>query len=162
VGRRAAPFCAGLALLLCLAACGGGGGGPAGSSSHDSPDGAVRGLVNALAAGDTKGALDWIAPGERSQFSSALDEARSLGLKISFSVKQFSVVSSSVDRSDGNRALVRYSGTAQACVDGTTGGRQVHTCNPVQSQSGQAQSDTFVCVRSDGRWYVSINAATQS
>ena len=150
------------ACLLPLAAACGSSGGPAGTSSHDSADGAVRGLVNALAADDSKAALDWIAPAERTQFTQALDEAKALGLKISFSVKSFAVDSTSIDKSDGNRALVRYSGSAQACVDGTTGGRAVHTCNPVQSQTGQATPDIFVCVRSNGSWYVSIASAGQS
>ena len=143
------------ALLLVVSACGSGSG-AAGTSSHDSPDGAARGFVNALAANDTKGAEDWIASGERSEFSGALDEARSLKLKVAFTVKAFSVASVAVDRSDANRAVVTYGGQVTFCVTGTTAGRAVDDCSAVQSQSGQGNAHTFVCVRQDGRWYVSI------
>jgi hypothetical protein len=140
-----------------LAACGSSTG-PAGPSSHDTPAGAVRGLINALAAGDTKGAQEWIAPSDVSEFTTALDEAKQLSLTLTFDVSRFSVVSSSIDPGDGNRALVRYAGKAEACVKGTANGRNVDSCNPIQSQTGQAAADTFVCVRQNGAWYVSISS----
>ena len=119
----------------------------------------MRGLVDALSAGDTRGALDWIATAERSQFSSAIDEAHTLGLKVVFTVKQFSVASVSPDASDPNRTLVRYGGQVTFCVTGTTAGRAVDNCSAVQSLSGKGNADTFVCVRQGGRWYVSISGA---
>ena len=45
---------------------------------------------------------------------------------------------------------------------GTTAGRSVHACNAVQSLSARAASDTFVCVRQNGQWYVSLSARAQS
>jgi hypothetical protein len=118
----------------------------------------VRGLINALAAGDTKAAQEWIAPSQVSEFTTALDEAKQLSLTLSFDVGGFSVVSSSIDPTDGNRALVKYAGKAQACVKGTANGRNVDSCNPIQSQTGQASADTFVCVKQNGSWYVSIRS----
>jgi hypothetical protein len=148
------------ALLLSLLAACGGGGGVAGSPSHDSADGAVRGLVDALAANDLNGAADWVAPGERSDFTGALDQAKQLGLKITFQVKGFTVGSVSQDKSDANKAYVKYSGEANACVSAPTSGR-ADNCTPIQSQSGRSNADTFVCVRQDGRWYVSISSTVQ-
>jgi hypothetical protein len=140
-----------------VAACGG----PAGSSSHDTPDGAVRGLVNALADNDLQGAQDWILPAERAGFANGVQGAGKLGLKTSFTVQSFSIVSVTADRSDANRATVRYSGDVAFCISGTTLGRRVDNCTAVQSQVSQEVADTFLCVRQNGRWYVSVSGQAQ-
>lgn len=139
---------------LVVVACGGGGG-PAGTPTHDSPEGAVRGLVDAMAANDLKGAADWVAPDERSDFTSAIDESKQLGLTISFHVKDFSITSVS---SSGDQATVKYSGDASACIAGPNGatGTDGSGCHPLQSQSGSQRADTLACVRRNGSWYVSL------
>ncbi len=141
-------------ILLMLAACGGGGG-PAGTPTHDSPDGAVRGLVDALAADDVKAAADWIAPDERAEFTTAVDDASALKLTMSFHAKDFSITSVSTN---GDRATVRYSGDVTVCIAGPNGatGTDGSGCHPVQSQSGSQAAETFVCLRRGGAWYVSL------
>lgn len=142
-------------LLLLLAACGAESG-PAGTASHDSPEGAVRGLVDALARNDARAAADWILPAERDDFSGGIDEARSLGLRPLFSVRGFAVESVQAEGGDGNRAQVRYAGSVSFCLSGSAGGKAVNNCSAVQSQSGAGSADVFVCVRQGGGWYVSI------
>jgi hypothetical protein len=147
----------GAALALSVGACGSGG--PAGTASHDSPAGAVSGLVDAFAGNDFTAAADWIAPDQRKGFTDALTEARSLGLKISFQVKDFAITSVS---DSGDRATVKYSGQATFCVGGGAAGSTASSnCQAVQSQSGGGEADTLVCVRQDGRWYVSVNNTLQ-
>jgi len=145
------------AFALAVAGCGSGG--PAGTASHDSPAGAVRGLVDAFAGNSFTAAADWIAPDQRRGFTDALAEARSLGLTISFQVKDFSITSVS---DSGDRATVKYSGQASFCIGGGAAGSTASSnCQAVQSQSGGGEADTLVCVRRDGRWYVSVNNTLQ-
>ena len=152
VGRLAAALGTLAVLLLLVAACGGSGGsGP----SHDSPEGAVRGLIATLEKNDLDGAKEWILPSERAQFSTSLDEARAAGLKIDFKVESFEVTGSEVDKKNSDKATVKTKGKAAACVAGSIGGQALSTCSPVQSNSGSGND--FVCVRESGKWYVSIN-----
>jgi len=120
----------------------------------------VRGLVNALASGDTKHAVQWIALGEQADFDNALDEAHSLGLTISFHVKNFAIASVTT-RAD--EATVKYRGDVTACLDRPGGNDSTDGggCHSVQSQSGSQKADTFVCLRQKGGWYVSLSNTPQ-
>jgi hypothetical protein len=135
---------------LGLAACGGGGGG---SSDHSSPDGAVRGFIDALGANNINGALQWVNPSERSQFQSDLSQLQ--GIKFNISIQDFSVVSTVPDKNDPNKAVVHYKGRASFCVSGTPGGVPINTCEaaPFSPASG---SDTIGAVKVNGDWYVSF------
>lgn len=116
----------------------------------------MRGLVNALAAGDASKVTDWIAPDQRDDFNSAIDDARSLNLAVSFHVKDFSI---GVVTTRGDSATVRYRGDVTACISRPGGNSSTDGagCHPVQSQSGSQKADTFVCVRRNGAWYVSLS-----
>ena len=116
----------------------------------------MRGLVNALAAGDAGRVAGWIAPDERADFTGAIDDARSLDLTVSFHVKDFAIGAVS---SSGDNATVRYQGDVTACISrpGSNTTTDGAGCHPVQSQSGSRKADTFVCVRRNGAWYVSLS-----
>jgi hypothetical protein len=119
----------------------------------------VLGLAGALSGGDLHGAADWIAPDQRSAFTDAIDEAKSLGLQLSFHVKDFAVVSVHMDNAGG--ASVKYSGEATACITRPGTPSTGNGCQEITSQSGVQAADTLDCVRQGGKWYVSINSALQ-
>ena len=75
---------------------------------------------------------------------------------MSFHVKDFAV---GTVTTSGDNATVAYRGDVTACI-GRPGGNSSTDgagCHSVQSQSGGSKGDTFVCVRRNGAWYVSLS-----
>lgn len=153
------------ALVLALTACGSGGssgGGAAGTSSHDSPDGAVRGFVNALTRWDGSSAgltavADWVAPSQRKDFTSSFGLfAASAGtaFKISFKVVDFDVAG--VDSRDPTHAIVHVKGGSNLCFSGAINGLPVNTCNST-ALSQRGPKDDVPALKESGSWYVDIS-----
>src|SRR5205807_1093048 len=82
--RRVLGALLGTAMSLALLASCGADTPAGGPGSHDSPEGAVRGFLDAVAGNDVKDALNWIPPKQRKAASDLLNGA--LGVKVSFTV----------------------------------------------------------------------------
>jgi hypothetical protein len=147
------------ALLALLAACGGS---PAGGpGSHDSPEGAVRGFLGAVAANDVNEALNWIPPAQRTQASNLLNGRE--GVKVSFRVEHVEVGAATVDRDHPDQAMVPVKGQASACVNGGSGDlASLNTCFPFSKFAQTAGSDQVSCVRIGGQWYVDIGSGSDA
>ncbi|HEV7465799.1 MAG TPA: hypothetical protein VGP96_05840 [Candidatus Dormibacteraeota bacterium] len=148
------------ALVALLAACGGGS--PAGGpGSHDTPEGAVRGFLGAVAANDVNEALMWIPPAQRPQASNLLNGKE--GVKVSFRVEHVDVGTATVDREHPDQAMVPVKGQASACVNGGSGDlASLNTCFPFSKFAQTAGSDKVSCVRIGGRWYVDIGSGSDA
>jgi hypothetical protein len=148
-----------LALVL-LASCGSSSptGGP---GSHDTPDGAVRGFLDAVAANDVKEALNWIPPTQRKQASNLLNGNE--GVKVSFKVEHVDVGAVTIDRDHPDQATVTVKGQASACVNGGSGDlASLNTCFPFSKFAQTAGSDQVSCVRIGGQWYVDIGSGSDA
>jgi hypothetical protein len=147
-----------LALGL-LAACGSDS--PAGGpGSHDTPEGAVRGFLDAVAANDLKDALNWIPPRQRKAASDLLNGA--LGVKVSFSVQHIDVGAATIDRDHPDQAMVTLKGQASACVNGGSGDSALNTCYPFSKFAQTAGSDQISCIRIGGQWYVDFGSGSDA
>lgn len=140
------------ACALVVAACGSSGSSAAGAgATHDTPDGAVRGLVAALTAFDGSDAsinnlLQWIAPSQSAATKSALQSFQATGAKVSFKVENFDIAS--VSTTDATDATVTVKGTASACLTLTGGpGSGINSCQPLTD-------NTFKTSKENGTWYV--------
>ncbi|HEX3606365.1 MAG TPA: hypothetical protein VH134_10620 [Candidatus Dormibacteraeota bacterium] len=146
-------------LLALLVACGGG---PAGGpGSHDTPEGAVRGFLDAVAANDVNEALTWIPPSQRKQAATLLhgDE----GVRVTFRVEHVDVGSASIDRQHPDMATVPLKGHASACVNGGSGDlASLNTCFPLSTFAQTAGTDSVSCVRLGGSWYVDIGSGSDA
>jgi hypothetical protein len=141
------------------AACGSDG--PAGGpGSHDTPEGAVRGFLDAVAANDLKDALNWIPPKQRKAASDLLNGA--LGVKVSFSVQHIDVGAATIDRDHPDQAMVSLKGQASACVNGGSGDSALNTCYPFSKFAQTAGSDQISCVRIGGQWYVDFGSGSDA
>ena len=147
-----------LALGL-VAACGSDS--PAGGpGTHDTPEGAVRGFLDAVAANDLKDALNWIPPKQRKAASDLLNGA--LGVKVSFSVQHIDVGAATIDRDNPDQAMVTLKGQASACVNGGSGDSALNTCYPFSKFAQTAGSDQISCVRIGGQWYVDFGSGSDT
>jgi hypothetical protein len=155
---RLLPGLAGLALGL-LPACGSS---PAGGpGSHDSPQGAVRGFVDAAAANDVAGALTWIPPRERPAARSLLQGSQ--GVRVTFTVEHVDVGAATIDPDHPEQATVRITGRASACVNGGSGvNASLNTCFPFSKFAETPGSDEVACIRIDGEWYVDFGSSGDS
>jgi hypothetical protein len=135
--------------------------GPAGGpGSHDTPEGAVRGFLDAVAANDLKDALNWIPPKQRKAASDLLNGA--LGVKVSFSVQHIDVGAATIDRDHPDQAMVSLKGQASACVNGGSGDSALNTCYPFSKFAQTAGSDQISCVRIGGQWYVDFGSGSDA
>jgi hypothetical protein len=145
--------------LALLAACGSDS--PAGGpGSHDSPEGAVRGFLDAVAANDLKDALNWIPPNQRKAASDLLNGA--LGVKVSFSVQHIDVGSATIDGRNPDQASVGIKGQASACVNGGSGDSALNTCYPFSKFAQAAGADQISCIRIGGQWYVDFGSGSDT
>jgi hypothetical protein len=147
---------------MALALLPGCGSSPAGGpGSHDNPEGAVRGFVDAVAANDVPGALSWIPPRERPAARSLLNGSE--GVKVTFTVQHVDVGSATIDREHPEQAVVRITGQASACVNGGSGiNSSLNTCFPFSKFAQTADSDQVACIRIDGEWYVDFGSSGDS
>jgi hypothetical protein len=162
--RQALARCAvGMALgvALVMAGCGSsnsaGGGG-----SHDSPEGAVRGFVASLTAWDGTAAglnavADWIAPSQRTEFTSgfAALTATAGSIKLSFKIDNFTITS--VDSSSSDHAVVHVGGTGSYCFSGAIAGASQNFCTTAPLTPSGTR-DTVDTVNVGGQWYVDTKA----
>jgi hypothetical protein len=122
-----------------------------GTASHDSPDGAVRGLVQALVSFDgsdtsINNLLQWVAPSQAATTRSALQAFSSSGAKVTFKVDNFDIAG--VVKADATHATVTTKGTASACLSIAAGGATgINTCQPLTE-------NTFKAAQESGKWYV--------
>jgi hypothetical protein len=125
--------------------------GVGGTASHDSPDGAVRGLVQALVAFDgsdlsINNLLLWVAPSQAETTRSALQAFSTSGAKVTFKVDNFDIAG--VVKADATHATVTTKGTASACLSIAAGGATgINTCQPLTE-------NTFKASQENGKWYV--------
>lgn len=146
------------ALVTLLPACGGG---PAGGpGSHDTPEGAVRGFLDAVAANDVKEALNWIPPTQRKAAADLLNGA--LGVKVTFTVQHIDVGAATIDHARPDQAMVVVRGQASACVNGGSGDTALNTCYPFSKFAQTAGSDQVSCIRIGGQWYVDFGSGGDS
>jgi len=145
--------------LALLASCGADtpAGGP---GSHDSPEGAVRGFLDAVAGNDVKDALNWIPPKQRKAASDLLNGA--LGVKVSFTVQHVDVGAATINRDNPDQAMVALKGQASACVNGGSGDSALNTCYPFSKFAQTAGSDQISCIRIAGRWYVDFGSGSDA
>jgi hypothetical protein len=152
---------AGAALALVLLVSCGGSSPTGGPGSHDTPDGAVRGFLDAVAANDVKEALNWIPPTQRKQASNLLNGNE--GVKVSFRVEHVDVGAVTIDRDHPEQAMVTVKGQASACVNGGSGDlASLNTCFPFSKFAQTAGSDQVSCVRLGGQWYVDIGSGSDA
>ena len=135
-------------------------------ASHSSPEGAVRGFVNALTGWDGTAAglnavTEWIAPAQRTDFTSEFTALTNAGgsVKISFKVDNFDV--SSVDSTTSDHATVHVKGTGSYCFSGSIAGVSASTCSTA-SLTPSGSKDTINTVNLSGQWYVDISGGAQS
>jgi hypothetical protein len=150
-------------LIAVMVGCGGSAssfGGVSGAS-HSSPEGAVRGFVNALTGWDgTASGLNavaqWVAPAQRTDFTSEFTALTTAGesVKISFKVDNFDV--SSVDSTTSDHATVHVRGTGSYCFSGSIAGVSASTCSTA-SLTPSGSKDTINTVNVSGQWYVDIS-----
>jgi hypothetical protein len=139
------------ACALIVAACGSSNSAGGAGATHDTPDGAVRGLVAALTAFDGSDAsintlLQWIAPSQNAATKAALQSFQATGAKVTFKVDNFDVAS--VSTTDPTTATVTVKGTASACLSLAGGvGTGINTCQPLTD-------NTFKAAKENGTWYV--------
>ena len=125
--------------------------GVGGTASHDSPDGAVRGLVQALVSFDGSDSsinnlLQWVAPSQAATTRSALQAFSTSGAKVTFKVDNFDIAG--VVKADATHATVTTKGTASACLSIAAGGATgINTCQPLTE-------NTFKAAQENGKWYV--------
>jgi hypothetical protein len=155
---RLLPGLAGVATAL-LVACGSS---PAGGpGSHASPEGAVRGFLDAVADNDVPAALGWIPPRERPAAAGLLNGSE--GVKVTFTVRHVDVGAAAIDGSHPDQAQVPISGQASACVNGGSGDNAaLNTCFPFSKFAQTAASDRVACVRIGGQWYVDFGSSGDS
>lgn len=139
---------------MVAASCGGGSG-----AGHQSPEAAVRGFVAALQANDLEGAVQWVAPSERDGFRSEVQQLTSSGLRFTFQVRNFDVLSTRMVGPD--HAVVRVRGDLLLCSRGTLVGQPFSTCEP-ESVSPTRAGDTVDVVKEQGGWWVSIRSTAPS
>jgi hypothetical protein len=152
---------AGAALALAVLVSCGGSSPTGGPGSHDTPDGAVRGFLDAVAANDVKEALNWIPPTQRKQASNLLNGNE--GVKVSFRVEHVDVGGVTIDRDHPEQAMVTVKGQASACVNGGSGDlASLNTCFPFSKFAQTAGSDQVSCVRLGGQWYVDIGSGSDA
>ena len=147
-------------LALALGAACGSDSPAGGPGSHDTPEGAVRGFLDAVAANDLKDALNWIPPKQRKAASDLLNGA--LGVKVSFSVQHIDVGTATIDRENPDQAMVALKGQASACVNGGSGDSALNTCYPFSKFAQTAGSDQISCVRIGGQWYVDFGSGSDA
>lgn len=150
-------------LGVAVAACGSSSAGGVSGGSHDNPEGAVRGFVNALTSWDGSASglnsvTDWVAPKNRQQFTSgfALLGASGSSIHLSFKVANFDV--SSVDNK-GDHATVHVKGAANVCFSGTVSGVALNTCSS-NALTPSGTKDTVDTVQEGGKWYVDIGSGS--
>ena len=131
-----------------------------GPGTHDTPEGAVRGFLDAVAANDLKDALNWIPPKQRKAASDLLNGA--LGVKVSFTVQHIDVGAATIDRDNPDQAMVTLKGQASACVNGGSGDSALNTCYPFSKFAQTAGSDQISCVRIGGQWYVDFGSGSDA
>ncbi|HEY6379108.1 MAG TPA: hypothetical protein VI316_08000 [Candidatus Dormibacteraeota bacterium] len=152
-----------LGVALVMAGCGSSSNSAGGGGSHDSPEGAVRGFVAALTAWDGTAAgltavAEWIAPSQRTGFTSGFAALTATGgsIKLSFKIDNFTI--SSVDSSSSDHAVVHVGGTGSYCFSGAIAGTSQNFCTTAPlTPSGT--SDTVETVNVGGRWYVDTKAS---
>jgi len=152
-----------VAVLAALSAACGSSSGGGGGSNHDSPEGAVKGFVDA-AKGVTDlnnlgPLLDWVAPSQRDKVKQGLSAVQSFGatdLKFAIQVTNFETTGTDIDSSDPNKAKVHVKGTVLVCYSGTIAGTPVSTCSPSSagSAAGGTTGDTVDTLKEGGQWYV--------
>jgi hypothetical protein len=168
LGRRAMGVVA-LIVAVMAAGCGssnsssGGGGGISGIT-HDSPDGAVRGLVAALVNWDgsqsgLNAVTDWVNPAQRSDFTSGFSLLGGSNVKFSFKITSFDVAS--VDNTDSTHAVVHVKGSASFCISGVISSVTLNTCSS-SSLTPSGTKDTVNAVKVNGQWYVDSGSGTSS
>jgi hypothetical protein len=147
---------------VAVAALAAGGSSPAGGpGSHDTPEGAVRGFLNAVAANDVTSALTWIPPKQRKAASGLLHGSE--GVKVTFTVQHVDVGSATIDKEHPEQAQVSIMGQASACVNGGSGDLSaLNTCFPFSKFAQTAGSDKVSCVRIDGQWYVDFGSGSDT
>ena len=126
------------------------------AASHDSPAGAMRGLLDAMSAGETSGILEWISPDPPADRRSVTSTERlaSLGSgRVFWLVDERQVVK--VAKTSDDAADVELDGYLVWCMGEGPDDEDASCAQP--NGTGDTQTTTYPAVRVDGQWYVHLD-----
>ncbi|HZB98055.1 MAG TPA: hypothetical protein VE219_05600 [Candidatus Sulfotelmatobacter sp.] len=134
-----------LAAVLVLPACGGA------SPSHDSPSGALAGFADAAMSSDLGGIFEWLPPSQREKVRAAFTKLSQQQFTLSYTEKDFEVVSDSIDPSHQDHATANAKGELDFCVTYKSN----KSCSALPGPTAPLRDEnTFECVNELGEWYV--------
>lgn len=139
-----------------LAGCGGSSKSKPASASHNSPDGAMAGLIAAMKSGDNAQVSGWLSPtppADRNSIVSTerLHKAVGLGGSLFWEASKLTIKSTT---KSGTKGTVTLSGPIVWCLgDGPTDAKA--SC--AQPDGAQGQTPVYSAVNVGGQWYIDFD-----
>lgn len=128
------------------------------AASHDSPAGAMNGLLDAMRGGDQTAILEWISPEPETDRTSITQTAK-LGSALGLSGGMFWLVDerevTNVEVESDDKAEVTLDGYLVWCTGEGPDDEDASCAQP--NGAGDEQSTTYEVVRVDGQWYVHLD-----
>jgi hypothetical protein len=127
-------------------------------ASHDSPDGAMAGLLDAMRAGDNDAVLSWISPDPEADRNSVTQTEKlrtTLGLSGSLFWEVDERHVTGVTPHGDDAADVALDGYLVWCTGDGPDDAQASCAQP--NGSGDTQTTTYPAVRVEGQWYVHLD-----
>jgi hypothetical protein len=130
----------------------------AATASHDSPDGAMAGLLAAMRTGDVDQTLEWVSP-EPSSDRDSITQTSRMGAMLGLDGALFWLVDErrvvNVTSTGEDSADVRLDGYLVWCTGGGADDPKASCAQP--NGSGDTQTTTYPAVRVGGQWYVHLD-----
>jgi hypothetical protein len=130
----------------------------AATPSHDSPDGAMAGLLDAMRSGDNDAVVSWISPDPETDRTSVTQTEKlraSLGLSGSLFWEVAERHVTGVEMKGDDAADVTLDGYLVWCTGDGPDDAQASCAQP--NGSGDTQTTTYPAVRVEGQWYVHLD-----
>lgn len=129
----------------------------AAAASHDTPEGAMTGLLEAMRAGDTEAVKTWISPAPESDRASVTQVERLQAMlggegRLFWLVDAREIVSATTD---GEEAVVELDGYLVWCTGAGPDDEKASCAQP--NGSGDEQTPKYDAVRVEGQWYVRLD-----
>lgn len=128
------------------------------TASHDSPDGAMRGLLDAMDSGDNDAVLEWVSPDPPSDRESITQTIR-LGSALGLGGGLFWLVGdrkiTNVETKSDTEADVTLDGYIVWCTGEGPDDEKASCAQP--NGEGDTQTTTYPVVKVDGQWYVHLD-----
>lgn len=128
------------------------------TASHDTPDGAMRGLLAAMDSGDNDAVLEWVSPEPASDRTSITGTVR-LGSALGLGGGVFWLVGlreiTNVETKSETEAEVTLDGYIVWCTGEGEDDEKASCAQP--NGAGDEQTTTYPVVKVDGQWYVHLD-----